>query len=112
MGEAKKKRDKMTPQERVALEVTHKLANDGRIIEGGFAAFCVLNNIGDEQTTQILREAWFGAADHLLRSIMSTLDPGDEPTDKDMERMEKIDAELMKWREKAKLRYSATEGNA
>ncbi|HEV7278426.1 MAG TPA: hypothetical protein VGN80_19265 [Devosiaceae bacterium] len=45
MGEAKRKRERMTPVEQRALDITHKLANEGKLIAGGFAAWCIHQKI-------------------------------------------------------------------
>jgi hypothetical protein len=44
--------------------------------------------------THELRMAFFGGAQHLFGSIMGILDPGEEPTEQDMRRMDLISHEL------------------
>lgn len=41
-----------------------------------------------------MRRAFYGGALSLLATIMKTLDPGDEPTEADMARMDDIKADL------------------
>ena len=41
-----------------------------------------------------MRYAFMAGSQHLFASIMSILDPGDEPTEKDLKRMDLIAAEL------------------
>ena len=42
----------------------------------------------------VAHQAFFGGAQHLFGSIMSILDPGHEPTERDMRRMDLIAHEL------------------
>lgn len=41
-----------------------------------------------------MRNAFFAGAQHLFSSIMTVLDPGVEPTDADVKRMEMVKSEL------------------
>jgi len=100
MGEAKRKRDRRSPVEREALRLTHELANDGKLIEGGFDAFVVISKIdAADPRLPALRDAYMHGAEHLWSSIMATLDPGVEETPDDLRRMDAIHAELTAWRE-------------
>jgi hypothetical protein len=111
MGEAKRKRDRLSPVEQAALDLTHKLANEGKLIESGFAAYIeVRHNGGDTPgfALRVLRDAYMAGAEHLWSSIMATLDPGVEPTDADLRRMELIAAEIDAWREKITGEIAAT----
>lgn len=49
-----------------------------------------------------MRKAFFAGAQHLYASIMSFLEPGQEPTEKDEKRMEAIDKELRDYYEQFK----------
>lgn len=96
MGEAKRKRERLTPVERLALEATHKLANDGLLIKAGFVGFmasCFPDGCPDHQR-QEMENAFMGGSLHLWRSIMATLDPGTEATDQDLRRFDLIEKEL------------------
>jgi len=90
---------KHTPED-VATELTKALANKGLLIEAGFAAFAhfVVPNATVKQIIE-LRYAFMCGADHLYSSIMNIMDPGSEPTDADLRRMELIDKEIRAWRE-------------
>jgi hypothetical protein len=41
-----------------------------------------------------MRWVFFAGAQHLFGSIMGIMDPGEEPTDADLRRMDQIDVEL------------------
>lgn len=65
-------------------------------IEGGWQSYlktCIPEDAPEVQRREC-RQAFFAGAAVLFQSIMVTLDPGTEPTDKDMERMSHIQAEL------------------
>ena len=96
MGEAKRKRDNLTPVERLALEASHKLMDDGLIIKAGFVGFmaaCFPKGCPDDQRHE-MENAFMAGSLHLWTSIMATLDPGTEPTERDMRHMDLIQKEL------------------
>jgi hypothetical protein len=73
MGEQKRKTEHLSPVDKAALELTRKLANEGRLLEGGFAAYVVTSKIGiDDPALPKLRDAYMSAAEHLWSSIMAT----------------------------------------
>lgn len=87
MGEANRRR---------AEEMTRKLSDEGRIIEAGWLglrAMWLPPNCPPDQERD-LRWAFMAGAQHLFGSIMTMLDPAEEPTEADLARMDKIDAEL------------------
>ena len=51
-------------------------------------------------------------ADHLFASIMTILDPGEEPTATDLRRLTLIDHELTRFRIEMELRVTRPEGRA
>ena len=81
-------------------EISKRQTDEGRLIEVGWAAMrlCVLPP--DASPTQIseMRKAFFCGAQHLYASIMGILEPGAEPTDKDLDRMSLIHHELEAFR--------------
>lgn len=100
MGEAKRKRDGLSPVEREGIALTHRLLNEGKLIEGGFAAFVMRHKLDlSDPLLPRLRDVYMAGAEHLWSSIMATLDPGVEETPEDMRRMDAIHAELTVWRE-------------
>jgi len=70
-------------------------ADKGKIIEGGWQAFLVSGGArlpADQQYD--MRRGYYMGAQHLYASIIRMLDPGSEPTERDLERMSKIHDEL------------------
>src|SRR4051812_33105940 len=85
--------------EKQARKLTVELASKGRLIEAGFAAFRVIVFPGATPgQLASLRMAYMAGAQHLFASIMSLLEPGEEPTTADLTRMDLIHAELEVWR--------------
>jgi hypothetical protein len=91
--------NKTTIIQQVAAEVTKHFVDQGKLVEAGFAAFSYLY-LKNSPPAQIadMRIAYMSGAEHLFNSIMGILDPGEEPTDKDMQRMDLINAEIERWR--------------
>lgn len=92
--------------------MSEQLTDEGRIIEAGWQAFRILSLPPDAPQTQLdrMREAFFAGAQHLLGSIMSILDPGEEPTERDMRRMASIQRELEEFIRDFELRHLPAEG--
>jgi hypothetical protein len=87
--------------EEVLLKMATMLADHGLLIEAGFAGFrgmCMSQEAEESQIVE-LRIAFFGGAQHLFNSIMHVLDPEEEPTTQDMQRMNKIAEELQRFGE-------------
>lgn len=99
--------------EEVATEVTKALTDRGKLIEAGFVAFKHLTlQRASQAQIDVMRIAWMGGADHLFSSIMDILDPGEEPTDKDLKRMDLIEKELAEFRTELLLRLRRAKGTA
>lgn len=97
MGEAKRRRERMTPVQIEAEKLTHKLADEGLLIKAGFVGYMAAC-FPDEQPSAIqsreLEQAFMAGSLHLWSSIMVMLDPGTEPTARDMRRMDLIANEI------------------
>lgn len=98
---------------KAADQIAGHFIDRGKIIEVGFAALIQQTYPGWEtmskQQLDDLRCAFFGGAQHLLGSIMGTLDPGAEPTEKDLRRMDLIHHELEAFIEEYKQRHGITD---
>lgn len=90
-------------QRQIADALNRELADRGQIIEGGWKAFEILSlqECSELQRTE-MRKAYFFGAQHLWATVMNILEPGEEPTELDMERMSKINAELDRFVEEIK----------
>lgn len=89
MGEHKKKTD--------AEQLTIALIKKGLIIEAGWLSFktmCMPLSAGEDQIKD-MRTSFFAGAHHLFNSLIVSLDEEDsEPTEADMEKMNKVHKEL------------------
>lgn len=98
----------------IADKLSKSLADEGSIIEGGWVGFCLAVTPKGQTMPQIqhdeMRKAFFAGAQHLFASIMSILDPGSEPTQRDLDRMTLIHEELEAFRKNLELQYGVTGG--
>jgi hypothetical protein len=94
----------MNQQQRVVNALIDKIlaewADKGKIIEGGWAAYVATSGLetAPEIQRREMRKAYMLGAQHLFTSIMGILDPGSEPTEKDLKRMDLIHNELEAFR--------------
>ena len=104
----------MTKIDDIAQKMTKELTDQGKLIEAGWVVFRLTTMNRDAPQIQIdeMRLAFLAGAQHLYGSIMNILDPGEEPTEKDLERMALIDAELMVIHAQLAAKFVPTKGNA
>lgn len=101
--------------DRAYLErLSRELTDQGKLIEAGWIGLRIAAVPLDAPAVQLseMRMAFFAGAQHLFSSIMTILDPGSEPTDADLKRMDLIDAELRKFIADFTLRHTPTEGSS
>ena len=87
----------MKSDSEVVNQIQKKWADEGKLIEGGWRSLEIVaipKEASDVQKLE-MRKAYFAGAQHLWASILAFLDPGKEPTEKDMERMILIHDELV-----------------
>jgi hypothetical protein len=106
----------MTEEEaRTAIleRLSRELADKGKLIEAGFVALRLKAMAKDASDIQVreMRMAFMAGAQHLFASIMTILDPGDEPSEKDLARMSLISNELDNFRHEL-VAWLPTEGRA
>ena len=96
--------------ERLSRDLTDK----GKLIEAGWISLRIACELEDAPKIQLeeMRNAFFAGAQHLFSSIMTILDPGADPTDKDLERMDLIDKELRAFINDFTIRNIPTGGSA
>ena len=97
------------------LERLHdELADSGKLIESGWVGMRLACDLVDAPADQLreMRMAFFAGAQHLFGSIMTVLEPGDEPTDKDLARMDLIDKELKTFISDFAAKHIPTRGTA
>ena len=102
----------MTKQELLEA-VSKQLADDGRLIEAGWFSLRALWMPDDAPDFQIdeMRMAFMAGAQHLFSSIMTILEPGEDPTGADLTRMDLIHKELTAFREELELRLQRPRGS-
>lgn len=98
----------------IADQLTKSLADEGKIIEGGWQGFRMI--VMPKEAPQIqndeMRKAFYAGAVHLFASIMNILDPGSEPTERDLRRMDQIHQELEAFQKGFELQYGPVDGAA
>jgi hypothetical protein len=80
-------------------ELHRRLSDTGLLIEAGWISLRIAAIPKDASQVQLdeMRKAFFAGAQHLFATIMTVLEPGEEPTEKDLRRMDLIDRELRKF---------------
>lgn len=101
--------------DRAHLErLTKDLIEQGKLIEAGWNAMRLaalpLNMPADR--LEELHVAFFGGAHHLFASLMCALDPGEEPTDADLRKIDLIERELAGFIRDYEIRCAKTQGSA
>lgn len=84
----------------IAQRVTEELAQDGKLILGGWQAFEILSGLktgGSELERSAMKNAYYSGAQHLFASIMNILEEGQEPTEGDLNKITAIHEELEQW---------------
>ncbi len=87
------------PMRDLVDKITAEWADKGKILEGGWQAFVATSGLVTAPDIQRreMRNGYFVGCQHLFASIMSLLDPGTEPTDRDLHRFSLIHEELVAW---------------
>lgn len=91
-------------------KLSRDLTDQGRLIEAGWISLRLMA-IDPHAQLDEMRMAFFAGAQHLFASIMTILEPGAEPTEKDLQRLGLIQAELDKFISEFKQRIP-TKGRA
>lgn len=93
--------------------LSRELADKGLLIEAGFLGYRVAVMSPDAPPVQLeeCKLAFFAGALHLFQSIMTIMDPGAEPTDADLRKIDLIDKELRKFGEEFELKALKTTTN-
>lgn len=100
--------------ERIATELSKKLADEGKLIEAGWAGYRMMVLPPNAPQIQIdeCRMAFMAGSQHLFSSIMTVLDSGDEePTEADLRKMDLIDKELRAFAREIEMKVT-TKGSA
>jgi hypothetical protein len=114
MGEAKRKRDKMTEEQQRLYALEKELANKGLYIKAGWMGLQKMwwpNGGAPKVQLEEMEKAFFAGCLHMFTGIVNTSDPDREPTAADMRRMDLMWAELEEFRDNVLLKMT-TEGTA
>lgn len=90
----------------IVESLTKEAADKGHIIEVGWIGYHFLVMGADASVAQAeeARRAFYSGAQHLFASVMTMLEEGQEPTEKDLQRMSNINDELNEFVKKMKER--------
>lgn len=94
--EERRNRERRITIERLATAIGKEASDKGLLIEAGWIgleSMRAYKGLPEAERAE-LRAAFFAGAHHLFASIMNILEPGSEPTDKDLVRMDLIHHEL------------------
>jgi hypothetical protein len=94
-------------------QLSRDLTDQGKLIEAGWVGLrlaCIDERAPADQLRE-MRMAFFAGAQHLFASIMTILEPGAEPSDADLGRMDLIHRELKAFAEQFTARIN-TKGTA
>lgn len=81
-----------------ATKIAKYWIDRGMIVEGGFRSLVAMAYAdAPPEQVAIMRDVFFAGAQHLFGSIMQVLDPGNEPSEADLARMDNIDKELRRF---------------
>lgn len=97
---------------RLAQELARKLTDEGKLIKAGWVVFegMVLPQSASQAQRDDMEIAFFAGAQHLFGTMISIMEEGEEPTEKDMNRMDQINAELNRFAELMKANMEAMRG--
>lgn len=101
--------------DRAFLERLHReLTDQGKLIEAGWVSMRLAAVPLDAPAIQLeeMRNAFFAGAQHLFSSIMTILEPGEEPTEADLRRLYLINDELQWFIKDFSARRLETKGTA
>lgn len=113
MDEAKRRLTREQFQQLVE-GVTRKLADNGLLIEAGWVGFekLVLPEHASPAQRADMRKAFFGGAYHVFTAMMTMMDTGEEPTDADTARLERMHLELERFKKEVLVAAMHTKGTA
>lgn len=80
-------------------ELVGKMADEGRVMATGWLGFsrAVLPPNADAHQDEDMRRSFYAGAQAIYTAMMIVMDPGSEPTERDLKRMANIDAELQQY---------------
>jgi hypothetical protein len=106
-AQARHERDPVT-------KVTRDLVDGGKLVETGWLGYrtAVISPRAPDVQVRECRMAFFAGAQHVYASLMTMLEPGEDPTTADLGRMQALDDELRRFADDFALNQTPTEGSA
>jgi hypothetical protein len=106
--------DNTKARERLAVEISRRLADEGKLIEAGWQVFRMLALHDERNVAQLDRykDTWDSSAQHLFSTIFAILEDGVEETPADLRRMDNIKAEVDAIYRRLQLRFKRAKGSA
>lgn len=97
-------------QRRMHDKLVQEFTKRGQLMAAGFVSMRLSVIPPDAPKVQVdeMRMAFFAGAQHLFASLMAVLDPGEEPTEADLERISLIAKELETFADEMRLRVAET----
>jgi hypothetical protein len=97
----------MKLSEEMLAALTRELIDKGKLVEAGWIGLrlTALSPGMSQGQIAMMRDCFFAGAQHLMASVLSSLDPDEEPTDDDLRRMDMIHKELENFLEDFKKRH-------
>jgi len=94
--------------------LSRELADQGKLIEAGWVGYRLAVMSPDAPPIQLeeCKLAFFAGSHHLFASMMTIMDPGAEPTDADLKKMEMINEEMQKFGREFELTMAKAKGSA
>ena len=104
----------MNPDRAFLERMSRELADQGKLIGAGWIGYRLAVMAPDAPAIQLeeCQMAFFAGALHLFSSMMTVMDPGGEPTDADLHKMDLIDKELQKFAREFELKAAKPKGSA
>jgi hypothetical protein len=97
----------------VAERLVKRLADQGQLVEAGWQTYRLLClKMPPHETRDDLHEAYLVGAEHVFASIINMLDPGQDETEADLTRMDRLHTELEPIRKTLTLKYGRPSGTA
>lgn len=96
------------------MRLQRQLADDGKLVEAGWVGLrlTAIPLTAPADQLAMMKLAFMAGAAHVFMATLDMLEEGDEPTEKDLERMDKIHAEIDAFNDWYQLRYGKHEGSA
>jgi len=99
--------------EQLAVRLTKDLVDQGKLLEASWQLYRLLMlKAAFHEPREAEREAFEAGCELVFTSIMNMMEPGTEPTEHDLQRMDSIFREVQAIQQRLQLKYGRSMGNA